>query len=150
MRAIGLKAGGTGRAPRPGRMRTKTGWHLDLRTSHWASARVQTDGPVTTSTGIQCPSLLPAAELAEQTQSVCGCHPSANHPIPSLGIKSKIESEMKVTQSCLTLCKFSRPEYWSGQPLPSPGNHLNPGIKPRSPTLQADSLPAEPQRKPKF
>ena len=47
--------------------------------------------------------LLPAAELAEQTQSVCGCHPSANHPIPSLGIRSKIESEMKVIQSCLTL-----------------------------------------------
>ena len=45
--------------------------------------------------------------------------------------------------------KFSRPEYWSGLPFPSPGDLLNPGIEPRSPTLQADSLPAEPQRKPK-
>ena len=45
--------------------------------------------------------------------------------------------------------EFSRPEYWSGLPCPSPGDLPNPGIKPRSPTLQADSLPAEPQRKPK-
>ena len=44
--------------------------------------------------------------------------------------------------------EFSRPEYWSGQPFPSPGDLPNPGIEPRSPTLQADSLPAEPQGKP--
>ena len=31
--------------------------------------------------------------------------------------------------------EFSRPEYWSGQPFPSPGDLPNPGIKPRSPTL---------------
>ena len=43
--------------------------------------------------------------------------------------------------------EFSRPEYRSGQPFPSPGNLPNPGIEPRSPTLQVDSLPAEPQRK---
>ena len=45
--------------------------------------------------------------------------------------------------------EFSRPEYWSGQPFPSPGDLPNPGIKPRSPTLQVDSLPAEPPEKPK-
>ena len=38
---------------------------------------------------------------------------------------------------------------WSGEPFPSPGDPHNPGIKPRSPTLQADSLPDEPQGKPK-
>ena len=43
---------------------------------------------------------------------------------------------------------FSRPEYWSEQPFPSPGDLPNPGIEPRSPTLQAGSLPAEPQEKP--
>ena len=42
----------------------------------------------------------------------------------------------------------SRPECWSGEPLPSPGDLPNPGIKPRTPTLQADSLPAEPRGKP--
>ena len=46
--------------------------------------------------------------------------------------------------------EFSRPEYWSGLPFPSPGDHPNPGIKPRYPALQADSLPAEPQGKPNF
>ena len=45
--------------------------------------------------------------------------------------------------------EFSRPEYRSGYPFPSPGDLPNPGIKPRSPTLQADPLPAEPQGKPK-
>ena len=38
-------------------------------------------------------------------------------------------------------------EYWSGYPVPSPGDLPDPGIKPRSLTLQADSLPAEPQGK---
>ena len=45
--------------------------------------------------------------------------------------------------------EFSRPEYWSGQPFPSPGELPNPGIEPRSPALQADSLPAGPQGQPK-
>ena len=45
--------------------------------------------------------------------------------------------------------EFSRPKYWSGEPFPSPGNLPNPGIEPRSPALQVDSLPAEPQGKPK-
>ena len=45
--------------------------------------------------------------------------------------------------------EFSRPEYWSGKPFPSPGDLPNPRIEPRSPALQANSLPAEPQGKPK-
>ena len=40
--------------------------------------------------------------------------------------------------------KFSRQEYWSGFPFLSPGDLPNPGIKPRSSALQADSLLAEP------
>ena len=43
---------------------------------------------------------------------------------------------------------FSRQEYWSGLPFPSPGDLPDPGIKPGSPALQADTLPAEPQGKP--
>ena len=39
---------------------------------------------------------------------------------------------------------FSRQECWSGLPFPSPGHLPNPGIEPRSPTLQADALPSEP------
>ena len=60
-------------------------------------------------------------------------------------------------QSCPTLCdpmdiqstEVSRPEYSSGSLATSPGDLPNPGIKPRSPTLQAYSLPAEPPGKPK-
>ena len=40
--------------------------------------------------------------------------------------------------------EFSRQEYWSGLPFPSPGDLPDPGTEPRSPTLQADSSPAEP------
>ena len=45
--------------------------------------------------------------------------------------------------------EFSRPEDWSGEPFPSPGDLPSPGIEPRSPALEADSLPAEPPGKPK-
>ena len=38
---------------------------------------------------------------------------------------------------------FSRQEYWSGSPFPSPGDLADPGIEPRSSALQADSLPTE-------
>ena len=43
---------------------------------------------------------------------------------------------------------FSRQEYWSGLSFPSPGDLPNPGIKPRSPALQADALTSEPPGKP--
>ena len=66
------------------------------------------------------------------------------------------ELKVKAAQSCSTLCdpmdssmEFSRPEYWSGQPFPSPWDLPNPRIEPRSPALWADSLPTEPQGKPK-
>ena len=49
-------------------------------------------------------------------------------------------------QAPLTL-EFSRQEYWSGLPFPSPGDLPNPGIEPESPALQADSLPSEPPGK---
>ena len=44
---------------------------------------------------------------------------------------------------------FSRQEHWNGLLFPSPGDLPNPGIKPTSPALQADSLPTEPPGKPK-
>ena len=64
--------------------------------------------------------------------------------------------KVKVTQSLglfvtpwtIQSIAFSRPEYWSGELFPSPRNLPNPRIKPRSPSLQADSLPSEPPRKP--
>ena len=65
-----------------------------------------------------------------------------------------------VTQLCLTLCdpmvysppgslsmEFSRKEYWSGLPFPSPGDLPNPGVEPRSVALQTDTLPRWEERK---
>ena len=42
---------------------------------------------------------------------------------------------------------FSRQEYWSGLTFPSPGDLPNPGIEPKFPALQADSLLSEPPGK---
>ena len=66
----------------------------------------------------------------------------------------------EVAQSCLTLCNpqtvphqstlsmgFSRQEYWSGLPFPSPGALPDPRIRPRSLTLQADTLTSSPPGK---
>ena len=45
---------------------------------------------------------------------------------------------------------FSRQEYWNGLPFPSPGDLPDPGIKPGSPTLEADALTSEPTQLPVF
>ena len=52
-----------------------------------------------------------------------------------------------VRQAPLSM-EFSRQEYWSGLPFPSPGNLPNPEIEPGSPALQADSLQSELPEKP--
>ena len=57
-----------------------------------------------------------------------------------------IREAQRGSTKCLVL--GYRPEYWSGCPFPSPGDLPNPGIKPKSPALQADSSPAEPPGKP--
>ena len=51
---------------------------------------------------------------------------------------------LTVTHQAPLSMGFPRQEYWSWLPFPSPGNLPDPGIEPRSPTLQADSLLAEP------
>ena len=52
-----------------------------------------------------------------------------------------------VAYQALLSMGFSRQEYWSGLPFPSPGDLPDPGIEPRSPTLQADALTSEPPGK---
>ena len=71
------------------------------------------------------------------------------HSLHFCEVKSMSLSRILLSATPWTIdsMEFSRPEYWSGEPLPSPGDLPNPGIEPRSPTLQADSLPAEPQGK---
>ena len=73
----------------------------------------------------------------------------------------KINGGGLVAKSCLTLAtpwnvacqaplsmRFSRREYWSGLPFPSPGDLPDPGNESRSPALQADSLPLSHQGSP--
>ena len=50
---------------------------------------------------------------------------------------------MDCTHQASPSMEFSRQEYWSGLPFPSPEDLPDPGIKPRSPALQADALPPE-------
>ena len=66
--------------------------------------------------------------------------------------------KVKASQSCPTLCdpmdyrrsvEFSRPEYWEGQPFPSPGDLPDPRMEPSSLVLQVVYLPAEPPGKSK-
>ena len=76
-----------------------------------------------------------------------------------MGLKVKVKVKVKVKSlSCVRLFAtpwtvayqaspsmgFSRQEYWSGLPFPSPGDLPDPGIKPGSLTLEADSLTSEP------
>jgi len=84
-----------------------------------------------------------------------------NSPGQNTGEGSHSQSESEVAQSCPTLCDpwtvayqgplsvgFSRQEYWSGLPFPSPGDLPNPGIELGSPALQEGALLSEPPRKP--
>ena len=55
-----------------------------------------------------------------------------------------------VTNQVPLSMEISRQEYWSGLPFPSPGDLLDLGIEPQSPTLQADTLLSESPGKPKY
>ena len=85
-------------------------------------------------------------------------------PFPHILIVQTLSCVCLVTQLCPTLCDpmdrslpcsslhshGERQKYWSGLSCPPPGDLPNPGIEPRSPILQADSLPSEPPGKPKL
>ena len=59
--------------------------------------------------------------------------------------KHGLEKTHSQTVACQAplLMEFSRQEYWSGLPFPSPGDLPDPGIEPRSPALETDSLTFE-------
>ena len=77
------------------------------------------------------------------------------HVFPYMKVKVKLLSRVRLFVTPWTVAHqarpsmgFSRQEYWSGVPFPSPGDHPDPGIEPRSPALQADALTSEPPGKP--
>ena len=78
-----------------------------------------------------------------------------NQLLPLTKVKVKSLSRVRLFATPWTVAHqappsmgFSRQEYWSGLPFPSPGDLPNPGIEPRGPTLQADALTFEPPGKP--
>ena len=56
---------------------------------------------------------------------------------------SVVSDSLSPRQAPLSM-ELSRQEYWSGLPSAYPGDIPNPGIEPRSPALQTDSLPVDP------
>ena len=71
------------------------------------------------------------------------CHPlSVSHSVVSDSLSPHVICQVPLS------VEFFRQEYWSGLTFPSPGDLPDPGIEPRSPALQADSLPSELSGKP--
>ena len=68
-------------------------------------------------------------------------------PLPLLSRVRLFVTSWTVARQAPLSMGFSRQEYWSGLPCPPPGDLPNPGIQPRSPALQEDSLPTEPPGK---
>ena len=66
----------------------------------------------------------------------------------SLSLVQLFETPRTVAYQAPPSMGFSRQEYWSELPFPSPQDLPGPGIKLRSPALQADTLTSEPPRKP--
>ena len=61
----------------------------------------------------------------------------------ALVVKESENESRSVVSDSLQPHGLCRPEYWSGYPIPSPGDLPDPGVKPGSPVLQEDSLPTE-------
>ena len=85
----------------------------------------------------------------------CEMIPHCSFDLPS-PVKVKLLNHVRLFATLWTIaCKtppsigFSRQEYWSGFPFPSPGDLPDPGIQLGSPALQTDSLPSGPPRNPR-
>ena len=78
---------------------------------------------------------------------------SAEYPVEEVKSLSRVRrfaTPWTVVYKAPLSMEFSRQEYWSGLPFPSPGDLPHPGIKPRSPALQADALLSEPPNHPRI
>ena len=67
----------------------------------------------------------------------CGCGGLVTKSCPTLATPWTVANQAPLPMG------FSRQEYWSGLPFPSPGDLSDPGIELGSPALQAESLPTE-------
>ena len=67
-----------------------------------------------------------------------------NHACAGYSVVSDFVTPWNIAHQAPLSVEFSSQEYWSREPFPSPGDLPDPGIEPRSPALQAESLPSEP------
>ena len=78
---------------------------------------------------------------------VCVCARARAHTLSHFSHVRLFVTPCTVAHRAPLSMEFSRQEYWSGLPFPSPGDLPDPWIEPGSPALQAGSLPSEPPRK---
>ena len=76
------------------------------------------------------------------------CYPPCLVMVKSLSRVRLFATPWTVAYQAPPSMGFSRQEYWSGLPFPSPGDLPDPGLEPRSPALEADALTSEPPGKP--
>ena len=93
------------------------------------------------------PVLQPSSCCVMNVQSFCLPSASFLKRVKSLSRVRLFATPWTVAYQAPPSMGFSRQEYWSGLLFPSPGDLPNPGIKPRSPALQADALTSEPPGK---
>ena len=114
--------------------------------SHKGSPRILEWVPYPFSRGSSCPrnhwGLLNCMQILYQLS-----YQGVSEWVKSLSRVQLFATPWSVAHQAPPSMGFSRQEYWSGLPFPSPGDLPNPGIEPRSPILQADALTSEPPGK---
>ena len=88
------------------------------------------------------------SEMGHDRLSYIFCKQTRKSKVLSLSVVSDSEIPQIIARQVPLSMGFSRQEYWSGLPFPSPENLPDPAIKPRSLESQAVSLPSEPPGKP--
>ena len=91
-----------------------------------------------------------ASQSQNELSHIARCHPGDKQGEGSESCSVVSNSVIPWTVACQAPLSmgFSRYEYWSGLPFPSPGDLPDPGIEPGSLTMEADSVPSEPPAKP--
>ena len=94
------------------------------------------------------------SSVSKSYENVLSLSITCNFPLKRIKVKVKSLSHVRLFATPWTVAyqapqsmEFSRQEYWSGLPFPSPRDLPDPGIEPGSPTLRADALPSEPPGK---
>ena len=121
-------------------------YHMTLRLCCPSHRRLYQDGHLGTAFSLFPMSILPFY-FGEEPQLLAGWQCTQPSEVELLSRVWLFATPWTVAHQAPPPMGFSRQEYWSGLPFPSPGDLPNPGIKPGSPALQTDALPSEPPGK---